>query len=327
MSTQLLRNPAQINQIFFSGSQTVTRGDYVKWILDETWAFQVNENVGVSCNHTPFVQLRKGQVFIIAKGAEYVFDKDTVVSLAYPQEETQDIIIENDIYSNNYNTITLEADKQPQAQISLSTTRPEKGDTVKATSNSYVTDSTAGTTLTLEWYVNGSKQSGTGKSINITAGDYGTETTIMLIVKDSNGRKASETKSFRVKEYVAPPPPFTDSTTRSINNVFTGGTLGEPLSYTATRTVSGAGTLSVVVPAMANSGAGSTITLYLYKKGVLLGSSRFDCSQSYAKNYTLEKSFTNMSNGDKFTLKVKAGSNAIKLTGTITMAIEVQPTN
>ena len=117
MSTQLLRNPTNIGDIFFSGSQTVKKGQEVVWILTETWAFKTTEPIGVSMNNTPFVQLTTGQTFIIKQGAKYVFDADSVVALAYPQEVTQNIIVENDIYNNNMSTIIVESDKTPSQKL------------------------------------------------------------------------------------------------------------------------------------------------------------------------------------------------------------------
>ena len=68
MSTQLLRNPTNIGDIFFSGSQPVQKGQEVVWILDETWAFKATEPVAVSMNNTPFVNLNTIKPLSLNKG-------------------------------------------------------------------------------------------------------------------------------------------------------------------------------------------------------------------------------------------------------------------
>lgn len=193
MST-LLRNPTNIGDIFFSGSQSVTKGNYVAWILTETWAFKTTEECSVSMNGTPFVNLTTGQTFIIKQGARYVFDRDTVVALAYPQDVTQDIIIENDIYNNNLSTIIIESDKTPVAKIVASNSSVTVGTVVTFASNSYSPDNPP-QDLTYRWLINGQDVS-TAEEFTYTPQTIGTYD-ILLIVTDEDGRKGDDSFTLR----------------------------------------------------------------------------------------------------------------------------------
>ena len=198
MSTQLLRNPTNIGDIFFSGSQPVQKGQEVVWILDETWAFKATEPVAVSMNNTPFVNLNTGQTFIIKQGAKYVFDADTIVALAYPQDVTQDIIIENDIYNNNMSTIIVESDKTPIARIVASHTSCIQGTVVTFNgSNSYSPD-TPPESLTYQWYIQGQAVS-TASSFTYTANTVGA-IDVLLVVTDESGRKGDDSYTLAVQE-------------------------------------------------------------------------------------------------------------------------------
>ncbi|RLC84144.1 MAG: hypothetical protein DRI37_09390, partial [Chloroflexi bacterium] len=137
-TTELIKSDTPIGSIFFSGSQTVTKGNAVTWILDDTWAFKATEKCKVSTNASPFVEIGAGQTFLIYKRTQddidagnskgiYILDRDTVIALAYPQEVTQDLIIENENYNDINNTIIIEADKTPVAIISFSNTSPVVG--------------------------------------------------------------------------------------------------------------------------------------------------------------------------------------------------------
>lgn len=201
MSTQLLRNPTSIGDIFFSGSQSVVRGQAVIWVLTETWAFKATEAVGVSCNETPFVQMDAGQTFIIDQGAKYVFDNDTVVALAYPQEVTQDIIIENDIYNDNKNIITIEADQVPYASAGSNQTVTVNN---SITFNGVASAVDPATVASTEWFKNGALVATSLKYTHTptSVGNYD----LSFVVTDSNGRKAVDTAVMYVEAYEAPPP-------------------------------------------------------------------------------------------------------------------------
>ena len=126
---ELLRNPTAIGDLFFSGSQAVTKGNEVTWILDDTFAFKATEPCRVSTNASPFVNLAAGQTFLIYKRTEeditegntkgiYLFDRDTIIALAYPQEVSQEIIVQNENYNDfraevsNYNQIQNDIQNQ-----------------------------------------------------------------------------------------------------------------------------------------------------------------------------------------------------------------------
>lgn len=200
MSTyDLLSNPRNIGEIFFSGSQSVQKGQAVTWILDETWAFKTTEAVGVSCNSTPFVQLRQGETFIIKQGALYIFDNDTVLALAYPQEVSQEIVIENDIYNNNLSTIIVESDKTPVAKIVATESTLELGESIVLASNSYSPDNPP-QDLTQRWIINGVEVS-TAVSFSYTPTKTGGHD-VLLIVEDEDGRLGDASYTFVVNEKV-----------------------------------------------------------------------------------------------------------------------------
>jgi len=213
MPNSLLRNPTNIGDIFFSGSQSVQKGNEVTWILDDVWAFKTTEPCGVSMNATPFVQLGAGQTFLVYKRTQadidagnskgiYIFDRDTVVALAYPQEVTQDIIIENDIYNNNLSTVIVEADKTPVANITVSSpTIVGTQITVSGTSSYPIAPATI---VSYEWKKNGVSM-GTASSFNYTA-TVSQVDEIQLIITDSDGRKATAINTINVE----PAPVFDD---------------------------------------------------------------------------------------------------------------------
>ena len=198
MSTQLLRNPTNIGDIFFSGSQTVKKGQEVVWILTETWAFKTTEPIGVSMNNTPFVQLTTGQTFIIKQGAKYVFDADSVVALAYPQEVTQDIIVENDIYNNNMSTIIVESDKTPVAKITASHTSCEVGTVVTFSAGASYSPDNPPQDLTYRWIIQGVEVS-TAVTFQYTTSIIGAND-IILIVEDEDGRYGDDSTTLAVKD-------------------------------------------------------------------------------------------------------------------------------
>jgi len=205
--TQLVRNPTNIGDIYFSGSQTVKKGQEVTWILDDTWAFKATEDCAVSTNASPFVNLKTGSTFLIYKRTQddidagnqkgiYIFDRDTVVALAYPQDVTQDIIIENDIYNNNYNAITIEADQMPTAKITKSVQEPivNQWVTLSATSSIAVPPATL---VAYEWRID--------NVVKSTAPSFGflptaiTTYGVTLTVTDSDGRKNVVSDSLKAK--------------------------------------------------------------------------------------------------------------------------------
>jgi len=204
---QLVRNPTNIGDIYFSGSQTVKKGQEVTWILDDTWAFKATEDCAVSTNASPFVNLKTGSTFLIYKRTQedidagnqrgiYIFDRDTVVALAYPQEVTQDIIIENDNYNNNYNAITIEANQMPTAKITKSVQDPIVGQAVILSATSSIAVPPA-TLVSYEWRIDNVLHS-TASSFSFTPTaitTYG----VTLTVTDSDGRKNVVSDSVRAK--------------------------------------------------------------------------------------------------------------------------------
>ena len=217
-TTELVSRPRNIGEIFFSGSQSVAKGVQVTWILDETWAFKTTEPCGVSQNGSPFVQLQTGETFIIYKRTQadidagnlkgiYVFDRDTVVALAYPQEVTQDIIIENDIYNDNKNIITIEADQTPTVVLSGDTTATV-GDTVTVTASVNIV--APAVEASREWKRNGVTEATSGDTFQYTADSAGIDQ-IQLFVTDDNGRMGYDAHSVVVAEYI-PPGPITFAT-------------------------------------------------------------------------------------------------------------------
>lgn len=174
-----------IGEFFFSGSQAVFKGEEVAWILDETFAFKTTEECAVSANYTPFVNLSAGQTFIIKKSMPYIFDRDTVVGLAYPQENIQDIIIENDIYNNNMSTINIEANSAPTVSAGVNQIITI-GDEV--TIYSTAVPVSPATISSYSWLINGS-QVGTTANYTFTPSATG-DIELTLIVTDSDGRKA-----------------------------------------------------------------------------------------------------------------------------------------
>lgn len=241
-------NAPSISDFYFSGSQSVLKGQEVAWILEDTFAFRTTEECAVSANKTPFVNLSSGQVFIIKKGMPYIFDRDTVVGLAYPQEDVQDIIIENDIYNNNMSTINIEANSAP---------------TVSAGANQVIT---VGESVTLystaipvspatissySWLINGS-QVATTANYSYTPSVTG-ETELTIIVVDSDGRKAYD--SVLVTAESAPIVQdliYTDNT--QLESIIAESTWTPVLQVTADQTV-------VNAPCILDYSAGFTATL------------------------------------------------------------------
>lgn len=184
MASLIVKAPS-INEFYFSGSQTVLKGQEVAWILDDVYAFKTTEECSVSANRTPFINLAAGQVFVIKKSMPYVFDIDTVVGLAYPQENVQDLLIQNDIYNNNMSTINIEANAAP---------------TVSAGANKIITIGSSVTiyssaiavspaTISSYSWVKNSTQVATTANYTFTPTVVG-DTELTLIVTDSDGRKA-----------------------------------------------------------------------------------------------------------------------------------------
>ena len=203
MSTQLLRNATSIGDIFFSGSQTVKKGVEAIWILTDTWAFKATEKCRVSTNASPFITLSAGQTIIIHKRTQadidagnhkgiYIFDRDTVVALAYPQEVTQDIIIENDIYNDNVQHINIVNDVSPTAIIMATPTTPEIGESCKIQAGSSYNGKGVTGTLKYVWYLNGVFRGGS-EWLSFIPTKLGTHEAV-LMVTDVNGRKDSTTR-------------------------------------------------------------------------------------------------------------------------------------
>jgi len=226
MSTRLTANPRGINELFFSGSQSVEKGEEVEWILDETYAFKITEKCRVSTNASPFVEVNSNDVFIIYKRTDddrdaknhkgtYVFDRDTVLGLAYPQETTQDIIIENDIYNNTQNTIIVEAEKTPTAKIELKTSNP----TAKSKVSISFASSYAVSPATIKKYtlsMNGKKvHDSSSKSYSFTPSRAGLYD-LTLVVTDSAGKKGDASYTIHVKEASAPLPTYTQSVSQEV---------------------------------------------------------------------------------------------------------------
>lgn len=185
MANQLVIEAPRVGEFFFSGSQSVKKGQEVAWISDDIFAFKTTEECAVSANKTPFILVGAGQTFIIKKGMTYIFDIDTVIGLAYPQENVQDLLIQNDIYNNNMSTINIEANSAP---------------TVSAGANQIIT---LGESVTLystavpvspatisaySWLINGTEVATTA-NYTYTPSAVG-DTELTLIVTDSDGRKA-----------------------------------------------------------------------------------------------------------------------------------------
>jgi len=212
--SKLKSNPRGLNEIFFSGSQSVTKGDEVEWVINDVFAFQATEDCKVSTNASPFVEISAGDIFIIYKrtGSDissnsskglYVFDRDTILRLAYPQETTQDIVIENDNYNNNLNTIIVEADKTPVAKIDLSNSQPYIGEiiTVSAASSYAISPSAI---ASYKWTKNG---------VNISNASYFTysnadvrQDDITLVITDTDGRKGNTSAVVNWQRIPSEPP-------------------------------------------------------------------------------------------------------------------------
>lgn len=213
MASTLLRNPTNIGDIFFSGSQSITKGAPVAWIIPDVWAFKTTEACAISMNATPFVEVGAGQTFLVYKRTQadidagnskglYVFDRDTVIALAYPQEVTQDIIIENDIYNNNLSTVIIEADQTPVANITVSSPTIVGTQITVSGASSYPIS--PATITSYEWEKNGVSM-GTAVSFNYTP-TVSQVDNIQLIITDNNGRKATAVSTINVE----PAPVFDD---------------------------------------------------------------------------------------------------------------------
>lgn len=211
---KLKSNPRGLNEIFFSGSQSVTKGDEVIWVLDDTFAFQATEDCKVSTNASPFVEISAGDIFIIYKRTDedikdnnskgiYVFDRDTIVRLAYPQETTQDIVIENDNYNNNLNTIIVEADKTPVAKIDVSNAQPYINETITVSGASSYAISPANI-ASYKWTKNGvhvsSSLAFSYKNTSVRQDD------ITLVITDSDGKKANTSSVVNWQKIPSEPP-------------------------------------------------------------------------------------------------------------------------
>ena len=228
-NTELFTRPRNIGEIFFSGSQSVKKGQAVSWILSDTWAFKTTEPCGVSTNASPFVQLDQGETFIIYKRTQadidagnykgiYIFDRDTVVALAYPQEVTQDIIIENDIYNNNLSTIIVESDKTPVAKIVMSSTSITLGESVTISgSTSYSPDTPQGEIVRYEWIINGVNVSN-AETFVYTPTEIG-QSDILLLIEDDSGRLGDTSTTLRVEEKPAIPAVTYTDTSQYIGNI------------------------------------------------------------------------------------------------------------
>lgn len=274
---ELLRNPVQIGSIFFSGSQSVKKGEPVTWVLDETWAFKTTEKCSVSTNASPFVQLDAGEIFIIYKRTEkdvqegnnkgiYIFDRDTVVALAYPQEETQDIIIENDIYSNNYNSIVVESDKTPTAKITVSPSKtPQTGKTVTVSGASSYAVSPA-TITGYSWKKNGQNM-GSAPSFSYIAGSEGTSDDIILTITDSDGRKATVSDRVTPQAKPAIPDIIMSKTSQAGGSSLTTGTYDVFGNIQATQSGRGQLIISASCPAKNFGSGGCEVTMYVRKNG------------------------------------------------------------
>ena len=147
------------------------------------------------------MEIADGQTFIIKKDAPYVFDRDTVIALAYPQENAQDIIIENEIYNDIRNVINIEAEKAPTAQAGANQ-RVTQGDTVTVSGFAYAVP--PATVASVKWLL-GSVVVSTSLTYTFTATDIRSYD-LTFIVTDSDGRKASDFVSVDSKAWEAPKP-------------------------------------------------------------------------------------------------------------------------
>lgn len=201
MANQLIIKPQNISEFFFSGSQPVYKGEKIAWVSNDSYAFKVTADCKISVNKTPFVFVSSGQVFIIDKGKPYVFDRDTVLGIAYPQEATQDLLIQNDIYNNNKSVITVEADQTPFADAGSNKVVTD-GDIV--TLYGSATPVAPATITSVKWIKNGSTVSTTNQ-YQFTANTVGTQDYIFQIT-DSNGRQAQDSMQVVTEAYIPPAP-------------------------------------------------------------------------------------------------------------------------
>lgn len=304
MSTDLLvRNPTSIGDIFFSGSQSVKRGDYVQFILSDNWAFKATENCRVSMDGTPFVNITIGQTFLIKQGSKYVFDIDTVIALAYPQEVTQDLIVQNDIYNNNLNEITIEADKTPVAKIVMTQTQMVIGDTMTISGSSSYSPDNPPQDLTYKWIINGVQVS-TAVQFSFKASQTGIFD-LLLIVTDEDERKGSASKTFNVVEAVVVPDLiFSNSRAINVTNLADNLYLHRRLvTVNASSSQSGSNTITASVPLATRLGNTRTVYLYLYKNDVQIASKTVYPTNTTQYPYDISVTRSDgVSNGDEFEL-------------------------
>jgi len=196
MSKQTLMSRVDVStSLRFSGSQSITKGSPVVWILNEFDAFKLTEKCKVSMDATPFVNFKAGNEFIIKKGATYIFDRDTEVALAYPQEKTQDILIENNNYNDVHTNVTIEAEKAPVAHAG-SNQRVTIGQAVRVVGSDYPIP--PATIAKREWILNGVVKGNTNIFSYIPA-RAGRDDLIYRIT-DSGGRIAQDNLYVDIQE-------------------------------------------------------------------------------------------------------------------------------
>ena len=122
--TFLMKNAKQsMGDFYFSGSQSVVKGQAVIWQSTDLFAFRVTEDCMMSTNATPFVKCKQGETFIIRHRTPedeklknqvgiYIFDRDTTISLAYGQSEVEPIIINNENYNDFHADVKNYIDNQ-----------------------------------------------------------------------------------------------------------------------------------------------------------------------------------------------------------------------
>ena len=286
MSSILKANPRGINELFFSGSQTIEKGEEIEWILDETFAFKVTEKCLVSTNASPFVQVYPGDTFIIYKRTQkdrkegntkgiYVFDRDTVLGLAYPQEIVQDIIIENDIYNTVQNTVIVESDKTPTAKIEIGSQAPQAGQRVTISfASSYAISPAKITRYQLS--MNGKiVHNSTASSYSFTPPRSGLYD-LTLVVTDNQGKKGDTSSTMRVKDKAAAIGDYTQSVSQEVTNnaphqKLKYATLSVDKSVSGHVGITASVSLLIQYSAAMKDKSPALPTLYLYVDNVLKG--------------------------------------------------------
>ena len=338
----LMRTPTDISSIFFSGSQSVTKGAAVTWILEDTWAFKTTEKCAVSTNASPFVQLDAGQTFLIYKRTQadidagnykgiYVFDRDTILALAYSQEVTQDIVIENDIYNNNMSNITIEGDLAPivsaggNKAIVIGQSVDLKGSAVAKQPTPPPANPV--TIASVKWLLDGVTVS--------TSYDYTFKGTalgskqLVFMATDSGGRIASDRISVNVKDVPELPKPYvvTNSFYLDINSD-SEGRWANVIQVEIAKNVTGVNTITAAIP-IAKFRDTIGFWLRIVKNGnIELGRAHYMATDSVVHMFNITETDTNAATGDTYTVQINKDTNSdLYIRGTVQMKSSTQPTN